>query len=168
MKNALYRLKRIICVGCFFALNSLSAMDNAIDEQAKADKKFYNELVEFNAKVESLGQSIPTEFDSASLEDELGIMRYWSLLPEGVIVISKSKITNHVNVIFRSKIKASGTSIKKSASDASIKKSANELLETNAYPEVYLTIGADFTHYQILAAMGEFREAVTASGEIKH
>lgn len=63
-----------------------------------------------------------------------------------------------MNVIFRSKIKAS---------DTSIEESANALLETDAYPEVYLTIGSDFTHYQILAAIGEFREAVTASGEIK-
>ena len=64
-----------------------------------------------------------------------------------------------MNVIFRSKIKAS---------DTSIEESANALLETDAYPEVYLTIGSGFTHYQIFAAMREFREAVTASGEIKH
>ena len=150
MKNALYRLKRIICVGCFFALNSLSAMDNAIDEQAKADIEFYNELVKFNAKVESLtGQGIPTEYDSASLVDELEIVRYWSFVPEGVIVISKNTITSHINVIFRGKIKAS---------DTSIKESVNELLETNAYPGLYLAIGADFTHYQILAAMEVFHK----------
>ena len=149
MKNALYRLKRIICVVCFFVLNSLSAMDNAIDEQAKADIEFYNELVKFNAKVESLGQSIPTEYDSASLVDELGIVRYWSFVPEGAIVISKNTITSHINVIFRGKIKAS---------DTSIKEPVNELLETNAYPGIYLAIGADFTHYQILAAMEVFHK----------